>query len=230
MEKYYSQIIYLSMKSMTNDNDLSTDFEKTIKKKYSVTNSKNDERIIDTIQRLVIQVRDEKTVYSILEKLARTIFSAFKFKEIIIGLKSKSEEVFRYEVFIGYMPRVEKVLREETYPEEYFLGSEKYKGVPLGKFTRYRMIEHQLPEKWQDEYEETATSFNALRNPRKALDEIHDGDEIFILMFGPNKELIGWIDLGLTIDGKLPSNRNLKFLELLASIFGLIIYEMEYAD
>lgn len=216
---------------MPNINDKAMEFERAIKEKYTTMEKETDVRIIEAIQRILAHARDpNKTTTAILEETTRMIFSVFKFKEIIIGLKDRNNGLFKHEIFLGYSRQVEQALRKTYYDEEYFIGYDKQNGIPLSKFTKYRMIEHQVPEDWQNVYEQHMDELasDSLRNPRTSIEEIHDGDEILVFMYGPNESLIGWIDLGLTIDKKLPPGKSLKYIELIASVIASIVYEREF--
>jgi len=211
------------------EKDISKEFEHNIRKMYSIVEDEDRDRAIYAFQKILTHAQERgKTTQLILDEVARMIFSLFKFKEILIGLKNKDDGSLRYVTIFGYTPEVEKVLRKSTFTYDAFMGNEKSKGIPLSKFSRYSMVEYLIPEEWQEYYEQTSNEIISLRKPRTSLEELHEGDDINVFMFGPNEELIGWFELGLTIDKKLPQKSTIRMIELLASVMGNIIYEREW--
>jgi hypothetical protein len=55
-----------------------------------------------------------------------------------------------------------------------------------------------------------------------------EGDYIDFYMLDPEKEIIGWIEVSNPRDGKLPNSKTIRWLEIIASAAGAIVFEREW--
>lgn len=79
------------------------------------------------------------------------------------------------------------------------------------------------PAEWKPYTEEEMNDFNhptIIAFERKSLDDLVEGDYFCIYIYGPEKELKGWIELSRTRNGAFPSQKTVKWLELISSIIG----------
>jgi len=90
--------------------------------------------------------------------------------------------------------------------------------VMIGKLAQHNPFEG-LPEWEKDLFGRTYQ----LGEKRTSYDEFHEGDYIDFWIYGSNDDLIGWIELTRSGDGKLPSRTSVRWIELIADVLGSII-------
>lgn len=55
-----------------------------------------------------------------------------------------------------------------------------------------------------------------------------EGDYFCVYFFGVSKDdILGWLEHSRTRDGRMPGRESFKWLELMASLVGRIVYERE---
>ena len=188
--------------------------------KFYPLNPQNEvEKFIDIIHSVMESARNNKlSIYEILEKTGRIIHRSFGFREIGIGLKSRKDGLYRYEYLFGFRPDIEKNYRNVEYTHQEMTSQEKFPYIRIGKYAELDPLEG-FPEE-----EIALLNRPAIFNrTRENYEDFLEGDYMNILMHGNNNELIGWMDLSLTPDGKLPPRTTIRWIELLANICGLII-------
>lgn len=194
-------------------------FRSHLETNYSPIPRDEQEKILDNLDFLVDLSRDKRRpLNEVLEQLARLIFRMFGFGEVAIGLKSREDGFFRYAVFFGMRKDVERNSRKLQYKESEMTSSELYPRVELGRMSYFMPVEGLRKE--DEQY------FNrpySLKGTRSTFDEFREGDYIDVFIYGPGKELIGWIELCAPKDGKLPSRSTVRWLELIANVASLIV-------
>jgi hypothetical protein len=155
---------------------------------------------------------------AVLDQACKMIFRNFNFHEVSIGLKDRVGSVYRYHVFFGQRKDIAERMKKIQYTEEDMLSQDKYPFVMIGKLAQHNPFEG-LPEWEKDLFGRTYQ----LGEKRASYDELHEGDYIDIWIYGSNDELIGWIELTRSGDGKLPSRSTVRWIELIADVLGSII-------
>ena len=188
---------------------------------YSPIPRDTDEKIIDNIISVAELAMDKKQpLNAVLEQAAKLIFRHFDFREVGVGLKSRTTNIYKYEVLLGYRPDIADSFRKLEYTHEDMVSQARFPNIKTGRLSELNPVEG-LPE-------EEKTLFNRpyqLTVMRESSDDFHEGDYLDIWMYGPNKELIGWFELSNPINGKLPPRRMIRWIELIASICSAIIIQ-----
>ena len=196
-------------------------FLSLIKGKYSLSPQNDLEVGIENIQSWLLHARIKgESLDSILTFTARTIYRIFGFKEIAIGLRSEKDNLYRYEILFGFTKEAEKRLRKLSYTAEELDSYEKFPGIRLSSITDFCFAENIVDEEGE---ELTYNRPLALLEKRKAVDDFKEGDYIDISFFDRKLKLLGWLELSNTTNGKLPSRESLKWLEIFATIIGIIV-------
>jgi hypothetical protein len=192
-----------------------------IESSYSPIPRDADEKTIDGIISVVELAMDKKQpLKTVLEQTARLIFRHFDFREVGIGLKSRESDIYKYEVLLGYRADLADSLRKLKYTYEDMVSQDRFPNIKTGRLSELNPVEG-LPE-------EEKVLFNRpyqLTVTRESSDDFHEGDYLDVWMYGPNKELIGWFELSNPINGKLPSRRTVRWIELVASICSSIVIQ-----
>jgi len=203
------------------DSRLDRNFSSFLRAKYSPIPKDDTEKVIDGIASTMALANDRnQTLRSVLDGVARMIYRLFEFKEIAIGLKSEKDGLFRYEILLGFKRESELAHRRIAYDEKDMMDTTEYPGVKLGKYSEYCTSE--ALEYERDDME----TFNRpiiVTQVRKSHEEFLEGDYIDFYIYGYDKELIGWIEVGRTGDGKLPARSTVWYIELIASILAILI-------
>jgi len=196
-------------------------FVSLVKEKYSLFPKNEMEISIENIQNWLLQSRAKgESLKDILTFTARTIYRIFEFKEIAIGLRSEKDNLYRYEIMLGFTKEVENQLRKLSYTLEDLVSYEKFPGIRLSSITDFCIAEDITDQEGE---ELTYNRPLALLEERKALDDFIEGDYLDISFFDRKLQLLGWLELSNTKTGKLPSRESLKWLEMFATIIGIIV-------
>lgn len=192
-----------------------------IESNYSSVPRDADEKIIDNIISLTELAMDKRqSLNAVLEQAAKLIFRHFDFREVGVGLKSRTSNIYKYEVLLGYRPDIVDSFRKLRYTHEDMVSQDRFPNIKTGRLSELNPVEG-LPE-------EEKPLFNRpyqLAVMRGSSDDFHEGDYLDIWMYGPNKELIGWFELSNPIAGKLPPRRTIRWIELVASLCSSIVIQ-----
>jgi hypothetical protein len=105
-----------------------------------------------------------------------------------------------------------------TYDE--VTDSRKYKPITISHHTQLFLAEdNPYGEDEQDTYSE-----HLMRQfKRKSATDSVEGDYIDLFLYGPQDEILGWIEISGTWDGRIPDARTIRCLEIVASILGIAV-------
>jgi hypothetical protein len=180
-----------------------------------------DEKIIGSIISVMEMATDKRhSLKTVLDQVARLIFRHFDFREVGIGLKSRTSDVYKYEVLIGFMPDIVDSFRKLKYTHEEMVSQERFPSIKTGRLSGFYPVEGLS--------DEDRAFFNRpfqLRAARESSDKFHEGDYFDVWMYGPNKELIGWIEMANPVNGKIPPKRTIRWIELIASICSSMVIQ-----
>jgi len=208
-----------------NEDPINRKYRAFIESTYSTIPKDADERVLDNLTSWAELAMDKRRPLKIgLEELARLIFRNFDFREVGIGLKSKKTETFRYEVLFGYRREIVDSFLKLEYTMEDMVSQDRFPFIKIGRLSELNPVEG-LPA-------EERNLFNRpyqLEAPRESQDDFLEGDYIDVWMYGPDKELIGWLELAGPTNGKLPSKRTIRWMELIATLCSSIIVQ-KWAD
>lgn len=207
--------------------DITKEIEKVLKQQYKRIPEDQNEKVLDGIQKFIDFTHQPRAALrDVIHEAAMTVYRLFPFKEITIGLKSRADGKYRYTEIIGHSRTAADALKRLSYTYDEFFNQRDYPSFWVSKYTELALVEeHPFLENEKDTYNRPAL----LSGARKSVDVIVEGDYFDIYMYGPKDEMIGWIELGMTRDGKMPSMMVIKQLELFASILSCIIQQMTAA-
>ena len=185
---------------------------------YSKIPEDNDERVMDQIEKLLISnSKSMKSITDFLQETAFVISRLSGFMEVLIALKRKGTDIFKYQAFIGFRKDVESKISKREFRMKDMFDKKKYPCFDLTDFTKF------YPAEWKPYTEEEMNDFNRptiIATERTSDDKFVEGDYFCIFIYGPRKELMGWMELSRTRDGKIPSRKTIKWLELISLIIG----------
>lgn len=210
---------------MTHNKDGVNEFKAHLREYYSSITRDESEKILEAVQKFFIFAGlMNNTLAPILEEVARTLYRLFEFKEVLIGIRDPKDKMYRYATFVGFRKDTEDKLKQIRYTKEDFFDPNTYPGIWISKQTKYFLSED---EPYDEDEKDTFNRPLILQEPRKSGDEFREGDYIDVHIFGPRDEMIGWIELSNTKNGKIPSRNSIFWLELIASALSVIIQKEE---
>jgi hypothetical protein len=198
-----------------------TEVSRKLKQDYAHGSKDPSMRGLDSLTLLIRNLsKDSIDLDDMLEQTARMIYSQFAIKEVSIGLKTPPDWLFRYVKMYGMRAEVWDAHKPLVYTSEELLDPKKYKHTVISPMTRLFLAEDN-PYMKDEAY--TYSAHLSAMSKRRALDDSIEGDYLDVYIAGPEGEILGWIETGSTWDGKIPSARTIKCLEMIGAILGIAI-------
>jgi len=177
-------------------------------------------RTLDALQSLFDSImKGRASGHDLLRDAANLISKHLKLSEVGIGLRGH-DKLYRFEVLVGEKPETELANMNLVFRPEDFEESKTYKGSSISRLTRAYFAED---NPYAPREEATYNRPMLLKGRRAALDQTIEGDYFITKICGPNNDLLGWIEVSGSTTQKLPDARTVKWMELVASILGLLI-------
>lgn len=193
--------------------------EKILREQYSGTPKDNHENIMFAVSSLLSRSIGQESVDDILKDALRTIHRLFDFQFVAIALKDR-DEVFRYKVQLGLTPESEKKYFEIQYTAADLFDDTSFPSTAVSDITRFYMAEN-------SPYKEAEIGSYArpthLGDKRARADDMVEGDYIDFYIRDWKNEVIGYFELASTRSKKLPTRDNIRWLELIATLLGIMI-------
>lgn len=164
--------------------------------------------------------RPQIVVHDLIQEAANLIQKQFRLRWTMVGLRSQSDGLYRYEVQIGMRAEAWASQKSRVYKESAFDIRGAYRASEISKLSRF-YAEEENPLFKEDE--QVVNRPVLLRAKRKAEDEALEADFINSLILGPGDDLLGWIEYGGTVAGKLPEPMTIRNIEVIAAILGAAI-------
>lgn len=200
---------------------IDSQYRSFIENMYPAIPKDQQEKVIDNLLSLLELAGERRQpLKATLEQAAKTMFRLFGFTEISIGMKSREDFAYRYEVLFGYRKEVMENFRKVKYTYEDMVSQERFPHIKIGRLSEFNPVEG-LPE-WE---KDLLNRPHQIEVKREGHDEFHEGDYIDVWIRGNNGDLVGWIELSGTLNGKLPDRTTIRWVELIAAILGNIITE-----
>lgn len=165
-------------------------------------------------------LRPQIMIHDLIQGAANLIQKQFRLRWTMIGLKSLSDGLYRYEVQNGMRADAWARQKARVYKVADFDMKGSYKAAEISKLTRF------YPEEENQLFAEDQQVVNRpilLRAKRKTDDEALEADFIDTLILGPGDDLLGWIEYGGTVVGKLPDPMTMRYIEVVAAILAAAI-------
>lgn len=179
---------------------------KTLSERYSGITASPDEKIMEAMMSTFDHAGVSGSTYNdvMLTHVLMMIHRFFGFKKVAIATRVKDGRFMHSKVtgFVGEEEAMKKAL----------LTLDEIKQVQMEAAYRFNsniyIVLSGSPAK-------PAAGSDAHRTPS---DSMVEGDSIFVFMLGKKKEIIGWIQLASTRDGKFPTSKTLHWLSLIADM------------
>jgi hypothetical protein len=200
--------------------DKQVDHEKIkwkMKLDYSHAAADRTHKALEGIQGLVTLInKPNVNQHDFLQNASDLIAKLFRLRSVTIGLRSP-DGLFRYEVMSGLREEAWAFQKSLAYEEKDFLNSEVYKGEMISKMTKLFLAEDApFPETEKEAFNRPFV----LGLKRRGMEDWIEGDYLDVMMRSADGQLIGWMEVVGTIDGKLPDVTSIKWMEAIATVVG----------
>lgn len=203
------------------DKSVAIELVKKLRGDYNLIGRGSESKILAGLGAILLHNQERRgTLRSVLEEVGKLIYRYSEVKEVSIGIKNPADGRFRYEVMIGFRKEVEEAHKKISYSFEDFFDKERYQGEKISKYSEVFLAENQP---FADKELSTYNRPVLIGRERKIADQYIEGDYIDIVMYGRNDEVVGWIELSATRTGKMPSAETIRWIELIASVLGIIV-------
>lgn len=199
--------------------NLINDTEKILREQYSSTPKDPTENIMSAVSSLISRSIGQESVDAILKDTVRTIHRLFDFQFVAISLKDR-DGIFRYKAQLGLTQESERKYFDIQYTAEDLFDDTSFPSTSVSEITRFYMAEN-AP------YKESEVGSYArpthLADKRMRADDMVEGDYIDVYIRDWKKEVMGYFELASTRSKKLPTRDNIHWLELIATLLGMLI-------
>ncbi len=200
------------------------------KLKFDYIKAKNDPsfKALDLIGSVLTHFqKPQLEINGMLQDTANQIQRQLKLRWTMIGLRSLSDGLYRYEFNAGMRPDAWESQKARKYRRSDFdLHTNNYNASEISKLTRVYL---------EEENPLSPTDMSVLNRPvlhgsrRREEDDALEADFLDTLMVGPGDDLLGWIEYPGTVTGKLPDSAAIRNVEVVAGILSLALRSLGYA-
>lgn len=194
--------------------------EMYVRQSYSLGSISDEERAVSEIGKFLersLKLSGQTDI--ILNECVKLIHRISAFTEIAIGLKDEDGQ-FRYHEMLGFRKEAVDARKRIVYTQRDMVDGISYRAIRSGRFSQFHLAES---EPYKPEEKETYNRPDLLGQPRASHDDMIEGDYLDIYIYGPQKEILGWLELSGTRHGKFPTRQDLLNLEFLASCLAVIL-------
>ena len=195
--------------------------ERILRTNYSGASLNRYEDIMSAVSVLISHSIEKRSIETILKEVVSTIHRLFDFQFVAISLKDR-DGIFRYKIQLGLSQEAERKYFDLGYSPSDPLKESTFPSTAVSDLTRFYMQEN---EPYKEDEIGTYARPTLLTQKRMTADEMAEGDYIDVDIPGWRKEIIGFIELGMTRSRKLPPKGTIKWIELIATMIGAIISE-----
>jgi hypothetical protein len=161
------------------------------------------------------------SLHDMIQEATQIIQKQFRLRWVMIGLKSRVDGKYRYEVHTGMRDDAWKRQSTKVYKYDDFNMTNNYIAGEISPLTRvYLEEDNPLPKE-----DEIVVNRPALLKQRRRLaEDTLEADFIDTLIVGPNKDLLGWIEYPGTLTNKFPDPLMIRYIEVVSSIIAAAIH------
>lgn len=188
---------------------------------YQHASMRSEIKVLDSLQKIISDCQSpHQSQTAFLNAVAQYIYRQLYIHSLSIGVRDPTDGKYHYAAFAGLRKQAEDTLRKCVYSKEEFLDPKKYPGFTISKFTKLFLTENNPYAPGEEE------SYNRplmLTQSRNSFDDSIEGDYLDIMILDDKHEIMGWIEISGTKQGKLPDATTIYWLELVGSLIGMIL-------
>ncbi len=197
------------------------DIARKMKMDYLVARKEQTHKALEGIQSLVQQMAKQQwSLQGVLQEAASLIWRLFWIKEVTIGIRDPLNGIYKYQVMVGLREDIWLAHKRLEYRLEDFFETSTYRGTMISKYTKLLLAEE---NPYGEGEENTYNKSMMLESRRRAPEDSIEGDYFDIHIFGPNEELLGWVEISGTKTGKFPDATVIMWIETVGSVLGMAL-------
>lgn len=174
---------------------------------------------MSSITSFVTRSLAQESQEEVMKDALRTIHRLFEFQMVAIALKDRDGK-FRYKKQIGLQSEAEKAfLRIEYTPSDLFDDS-TFPSTAVSDLSRFYMAESSA---YKEDEIDTFSRPLLLSQKRLVPDDMLEADYVNVYIYNLEREIVGYFELGSTRSKKLPSKATIRWIEMIASLTGLVL-------
>jgi len=189
------------------------ELERKLKAEYQALDKSDEDRLLNGLLKFNEILRKKTDLRAILADCGMAIYRLFPFKEIGIGLWNPIEGFYRYEFLMGHSPAAQEAHKNIKLSYDDMMVGKDQCYIQITKYTQLNYTEG-LSDDPKAKDEALFNRPSKLSEKRESMDIMMEGDYFDIYMFNQREEMMGWLEVCNTKDGKFPSMREIKWLEL----------------
>lgn len=194
---------------------------------YAFAHKDKSNRMLDTLIKLTIEgLKPGKDVVQLLNEVAAMIDKHLQIRTTTIGIRDPKDGLYRYVAMSGLPADQWQAHKVLSYSFQDFFDQAKYRSSTISGLTKLFMVEDSPynPDEVST-YNERLSSAMV----RRSAEDCNEGDYFDIHIVGPGDRLIGWIEISGTSHGKMPDANVLRWIEMIATVLGLVLTVRGYA-
>ena len=192
-----------------------------IRIEYQHASMRSEIKVLESLQKIISDCQSPHlSLNAFLNAVAQYIYRQLNIHSLSIGIKDSNDGKYHYVAFAGLRKQAEDTLRNCVYSKEDFLDPKSYPSFSISRYTKLFLAENNPYAPGEE------GSYNRplmLTQNRSSFDDTIEGDYLDIMILDNRHEIIGWIEISGTKQGKLPDATTIYWLELVASIIGMIL-------
>ena len=161
--------------------------------------------------------RSDKSLHEFLTEVADLISKEFGIASVTIAVRDPVDKMYRYKVVNGIDNEAIEEFMRITYSIEQVNDTSTYPGHEISSHTKIFLAEEH-PYAPGEEFSYKRPGLIGMR--RRALGDSLEADYIDFFFYGPNQEILGWIETSGTRQRKLPDAATIRWIELIAYVVG----------
>ena len=198
--------------------------------KFDYIKAKTDPsfRSLDLIGGLLLHFQKPAIdINNIMQDTCNQIQRQFRVRYAMIGLRSLTDDLFKYEYQAGMRQEAWGNQRARTYKRTDFeLHTQNYSAFEISKLTRV-YLEEENPLGTNDI---TVLNRPVLHGGKRREDnDALEADFIDTLIVGPHDDFLGWLEYSGTLTGKFPDSVTIRNIEIIAGVLSVALRTLGYA-
>jgi hypothetical protein len=175
-------------------------------------------RALEDVSKLCWELdRPEKGAQDFLKSVADLISKDFGIGSVSIAVRDPVDGLYRYRVVNGIDEEVITAFKQIAYTKDQVNDTSTYPGHEISSHTKIYLAEEH-PYAPGEEFSYRLPGLIGMK--RRTLSDSLEADYLDFFFYGPDKDILGWIETSGTRLRKLPDATAIRWIELLAIMVG----------
>lgn len=161
--------------------------------------------------------RSEHNTQDFLRETAELISKYFGIASVAIAVRDPLDKLYRYKIVNGVEKEVVEGFKNIAYTRDQVNDDKTYPGHEISSHTKIYLAEEH-PYANGEEFSYKRPGLIGMK--RRAITDSLEADYIDFFFYGPDKDILGWIETSGTRLRKLPDSTTIRWIELIAFLVG----------